>query len=153
MHIADIPIAELLPMKPPMVFLDRVVSYDDPRLVTMVDIRPGIPYFDDGAVPAWIGIEYMAQSVAAHAGFMARQRGEPPSVGFLLGTRSYKCGVSQFPQGKSLQIKVEPLFLEAGLGAFDCCIDMDGPVAAARVNVFQPDKDGMKDFWAGKITR
>ena len=153
MNFTDIPIVELLPMKPPMVFLDKVLSYDDPRLVTGVDIRPGIPYFETDGVPAWIGIEYMAQSVAAHAGVRARLRGEPPLVGFLLGSRAYKCGVSRFTEGQSLQISVEPLFFEEGLAAFACSIETDRPLVSATVNVYRPDKESLEDFWAGKIAR
>jgi len=153
MKFADIPIVELLPMKPPMVFLDEVVSFDDPRLVTGVEIRPGIPFFEANGVSAWIGIEYMAQSVAAHAGVVARRRGESPTVGFLLGTRSYKCNVSRFSEGERLRINVEPLFFEEGLGAFACSIETDRPLALATINVYQPDKESLEDFWAGKISR
>ncbi len=153
MNFTDIPIVELLPMKPPMVFLDKVLSYDDPRLVTGVDIRPGIPFFETGGVPAWVGIEYMAQSVAAHAGVNARLRGEPPSVGFLLGTRAYKCDVSRFTEGESLTINVEPLFSEEGLAAFACSIETHRPLASATVNVYQPDKESLEDFWAGNFAR
>jgi predicted hotdog family 3-hydroxylacyl-ACP dehydratase len=153
MNFTDIPIVELLPMKPPMVFLDRVLSYDDPRLVTGLEVRPGIPFFETDGVPAWVGIEYMAQSVAAHAGVKARLRGEPPLIGFLLGTRAYKCDVSQFTEGENLKINVEPLFSEEGLGAFACSIETDRPLASATVNVYQPDKERLADFWAGKIAR
>jgi len=153
LNFARIPVAELLPMKPPMVFLDRVLSYEDLKLVTEVDIRSGIPFFSDDGVPAWVGIEYMAQSVAAHAGVKARLREEPPCVGFLLGTRSYKCELSRFPEGSSIKINVEPLFFDDGLGAFACSIDMDRPVASATINVYQPDEESLEDFWAGKISR
>lgn len=151
--IVRVPIAELLPMQPPMVFLDRVVSYEDPKLVTEVDIRPGIPFCEDDGVPAWIGIEYMAQAVAAHAGVEARLRGEPPTIGFLLGTRAYRCSIDRFALGERLRIHVEPLFSEEGLGAFSCSIEMADTVAAATVNVYQPEKGSLDEFWAGKMSR
>ncbi len=153
MNIAGVPIHELLPHEPPMVLLDRILSYEESKLVTEITIRPGIPFYDEDGVPGWIGIEYMAQSVAAHAGVQARLRDAPPSVGFLLGTRAYVCSVTQFPLGARLKILVEPLFEELGLAAFSCCIEIGSPIASAMINVYQPDIDSLEDFWAGKISR
>ena len=44
-------------------------------------------FVEDGQVPAWVGIEYMAQAIAAWAGCRARAAGKPPQLGFLLGSR------------------------------------------------------------------
>ncbi len=66
----------------------------------------------------------MAQAIAAHAGYLARQRGEPVQVGFLLGTRRYVCSVPLFPVGSVLHVHVQrALQGDNGLGAFDCRID------------------------------
>ncbi|MDX1718325.1 MAG: TSUP family transporter, partial [Anderseniella sp.] len=40
-------------------------------------------------IPAYIGIETMAQCIAVHAGARARVRGFGPPLGFLLGTRLF----------------------------------------------------------------
>lgn len=136
-----------------MVFLDRVVTCDENGLVAETTVDRENLFCEDDGMPAWVGIEYMAQSVAAYAGVQARLRGEPPMVGFLLGTRAYKCSVSRFPLGETLTILVESLFSESGLGAFSCSIVADHPVASATINVFQPDKDSLDDFWAGKLSR
>ncbi len=152
MDIARMPIVEFLPMKPPMVFLDRILSYEGSKLVTEVNIRPGIPYCEGDGVPAWIGIEYMAQTVAAHAGVQARLRGDAPSIGFLLGTRAYQSSVNRFLLGENLEIHVEPLFREEGLAAFSCSIEIAEPVATATVNVYQPEKESLADFWADKVS-
>ena len=65
-------------------------------------------YWEDAGVPAWAGVEYMAQTIAAHAGVEARARGEPPAIGFLLGTRAYSTSVEKFPNGSKLTVTVEP---------------------------------------------
>ena len=89
-------------------------------------------------MPAWAGIEYMSQAVAAHAGFEARLRGEPPAVGFVLGTRAYASLVAEFPNGCTLSIHVEPQGVEGNFGAFACAIEIDRVVATAVVNVYLP---------------
>ena len=153
MNFADIPVRELLPHEPPMVFLDRVVSFEENRLTTEINVDRESPFCEDDGMPAWVGIEYMAQSVAAYAGVQSRLRGDPPLLGFLLGTRAYECSVSRFPLGETLKVFVEQLFSESGLGAFSCSIETDRPVASATINVYQPDKDSLNDFWAGKLSK
>jgi predicted hotdog family 3-hydroxylacyl-ACP dehydratase len=152
MDVANIPVCELLPHDPPMVLLDKVISCAESSLIAEVVVKPDSMFCNESGVPAWVGIEYMAQSVAAHAGAMARQRGGTPVIGYLLGTRSYKSAVSEFPIGASLKIVVEPLFVEMGLGAFACRIDMGETVAEATINVYQPDDDSLEDVDSGTIS-
>lgn len=153
MDLANIPVSELLPHDPPMVLLDRVTSWEESTLVAEVNIRPDSMLCEDDGVPAWVGIEYLAQAVAAHAGCLARQQGEPPSVGYLLGTRSYKCSVAAFPIGATLTIYIESLFVEMGLGAFACRIESDRVLATATINVYQPADGRVESLDSGKISR
>jgi predicted hotdog family 3-hydroxylacyl-ACP dehydratase len=139
MDTSSIPLTELVPHGPRMTVIDSLVSYDPKKSVAVAEIRPGSVFFENGGVPCWAGIEYMAQTIAAHAGAEARLRGERPAIGFLLGTRSYRSEVGAFPQGSRLTITVEPLWTEARIGAFDCSIEDGRVLAAAVVTVFQPD--------------
>ena len=139
-----IPLRELLPHGPESTLLDRLVAYDERKSVAVVDIGPHSAFFDGEAVPAWVGIEFMAQAVAAHAGFEARLRGEPPAVGFLLGTRSYENRIAAFPAGSRLTVTVEPLWIEAGVAAFRCTIALDEIVAEAVVNTYRPGTDELE---------
>ena len=152
MDVTKIPVRELLPHDPPMVLLDRVISCEDSSLVAEVVVTPESVFCGEAGVPGWVGIEYMAQSVAAHAGALARERGDDPAIGYLLGTRSYKSAVSVFPIGAVLTIAIEPLFAEMGLGAFACRIDMGETVAEATINVYQPEEDGPEDIDSGTIS-
>lgn len=152
MDVANIPVRELLPHEPPMVLLDKVISCEGSSLVAEVVISRESMFCDESGVPGWVGIEYMAQSVAAHAGALARERGDEPAIGYLLGTRSYKSAVSAFPIGSLLTIVVEPLFVEIGLGAFACRIDMGGTVAEATINVYQPGDNSPEDIDSGKLS-
>jgi len=153
MDIGDIPVSELLPHDPPMVLLDRALRYNESSLTAEVDIRPDSVLCGSDGVPGWVGIEYMAQAVAAHAGFKARLIGEQPAVGYLLGTRSYQCSVGNFPIGATLSVHIESLFTEMGLGAFACKIAMNGAVATATINVYQPPDNSVDIVHSGKIPR
>lgn len=134
------PIAELLPHAGDMILLDRVLSFAEEEVRTQLTVRPGGLFNRaDGSLPAWVGVELMAQSIAAYAGCHARQAGEPVALGFLLGTRSFMCNVEAFPAGAELQIHaIRSLQDDNGMGVFECHLSGPGIHAEARLNVFLP---------------
>jgi predicted hotdog family 3-hydroxylacyl-ACP dehydratase len=146
-------IRELVPHAGTMVLLERVLHADDERLCAEVRIGPDSLFYADGAVGAWVGIEYMAQAIAAWAGFCARGRGEAVQVGFLLGSRRYEADVAAFADGSVLHVHAQCVMQgESGLGAFECSIEQAGEaggvtLARATVTVFQPKS--VNDFLDG----
>jgi predicted hotdog family 3-hydroxylacyl-ACP dehydratase len=136
----DMPIAELVPHGGRMRLLDRVLEGDADSLLAEVTLREDSLFFADGGVGGWVGIEFMAQAVAAWAGWHARLRGETPKVGFLLGTRRYECSRPVFKLGECLRIEVDCKFsADNGLGQFDCTITIGTEtVATAALTVFEP---------------
>jgi len=136
----DWPIAELLPHAGDMILLDGVESFADEEVRTRLVVRPGgLLNQADGSLPAWVGVELMAQSVAAFAGCQARQAGLPVELGFLLGTRSFQCNVERFPAGAELRIHAtRSLQDDNGMGVFECHLSGPGIQAEARLNVFRP---------------
>ena len=136
----DINVADILPHDGAMVLLDNVLEYDQQSLVAAVTVRDDGLFGDGKTIPAWIGIEYMAQTVAAHGGMMCHLAGKPINLGFLLGTRRYTCNISEFTVGMHLTVKVERLIEDQGLGVFTCQILGDGIDISAKLNVYQPDK-------------
>lgn len=140
----DLPaICALVPHAAPMVLLDRVASIGDDDLCAEVAIHAGSLFFDieAGGVGSWVGIEYMAQAIAAHAGWLVLQRGDAVKVGFLLGARKYQAARPLFAAGAVLRVLVHRVLLgDNGLGAFECRIeDGDLVVATATVTVYQPN--------------
>jgi predicted hotdog family 3-hydroxylacyl-ACP dehydratase len=137
-------IRTLVPHAGPMVLLDRVLAADAESLCAEVTIRADSVFCDGVSVGAWVGIEYMAQAIAAQAGYAASLRDGAVKVGFLLGARRYECNQPHFAVGSVLQVHVCcTLRNENGLGAFECHInDMRDPSVAAAtavVTVYQPD--------------
>jgi predicted hotdog family 3-hydroxylacyl-ACP dehydratase len=97
-------------------------------------------FADTQGVPAWIGLEYMAQTIAAYSGLQERLQGGRPKVGFLLGSRKYLCNAERFAIGQRLVVTVSPeLQGSNGLNVFNAELHGDGISASAVVNVFQPD--------------
>lgn len=135
----NIDVAELLPHDGQMVLLDKVLDYDQESLMAEVIVRDDGLFAEGNQVPAWIGIEYMAQTVAAHGGVMCHLAGRPIMPGFLLGARRYSSNVSSFKVGTRLMIKVTRIIEDQGLGVFDCHISAEGIDVSAKLNVYQPD--------------
>ena len=153
MDPSAVPVGELLPHGAEMRLVNRLVSYGPTRSVVSAAINDQCVFFDRTGVPAWAGIEYMSQAVAAHAGFEARLRGEPPAVGFVLGTRAYESFADEFPSGCTLSISVEPLAVDGGFAAFKCSIETDRVLAAAVINVYRPSADELTRLRMASATR
>jgi predicted hotdog family 3-hydroxylacyl-ACP dehydratase len=136
----DWPLAELLPHAGDMILIEQILSFDDEQIHTRLTVKPGGLFNrPDGSLPAWVGIELMAQSVAAYAGCHARVRGDAVELGFLLGTRKFECNVEHFPAGTELIIHgVRSLEDDSGMGVFECHINAPGIHATARLNVYRP---------------
>ena len=137
-------IAALVPHAAPMLLLDRVISVDADKLCAQVAIGDDSLFLTgtETGVGAWVGIEYMAQAIAAWAGYHAQQRGEAVRIGFLLGSRRYDASVPYFATGSTLHVEVEKLLqADNGLGSFACSIrdaDSQQQLAQATISVFQP---------------
>lgn len=135
------PISEFTPHQGTMLLLSRVVEMRPLGFTAEAEIRPGLFLADaDGSVGGWVGIEYMAQTIAAWAGWQARRRGEPIKIGLLVGTRKYHSHRSRFLRGEVLLIDVEQIFkADNGIGSFECTIRIAGePAAEAVLTVFEP---------------
>jgi predicted hotdog family 3-hydroxylacyl-ACP dehydratase len=138
-------IARLVPHAGAMSLLDRVLEADAEILCAEVRIHPGSMFYANGGVGSWVGVEYMAQAVAAQAGWLAVSQGSPVRPGFLLGSRRYSATQPLFADGALLHVRVQQVLRgENGLAAFDCSIvHADGAgqaaLASGTLTVFQPD--------------
>lgn len=137
-------IRTLVPHSGSMMLLDRLLAVDAETLCAEVVITDDTLFCGESGVGAWIGVEYMAQAVAAFAGYEAYLRGDAVKVGFLLGSRRYECSRPDFARGTKLHVHVHrTLQGENGLGAFECRINDAGDASAAAlatatITVFQP---------------
>jgi predicted hotdog family 3-hydroxylacyl-ACP dehydratase len=134
------PIEELLPHAGEMILLDAVLEAEPERIVCRRRVSAGGLFNSvDGSLSAWVGVELMAQSIAAWAGWQAKREQRPVRLGFLLGTRHYECDVEAFPAGCELVIEaVRNFHDDHGMAVFACRIDAPGVHAEARLTVFSP---------------
>ncbi len=138
------PVEDLLPHAPPMLLLDEALSCDAEGASAAASMRPDHPFARPEGVPAHVGIEFMAQTCGIWAGGAAKRGGASVRLGFLLGTRRYKAVRPFFHFGERLEITARLVFLDQGMGVFDCRIaDGAGDVLAeAQLSVYQPGQAG-----------
>mgnify|MGYP005656661465 FL=1 len=137
-------ISKLLPHDAPMILIKELVAVGKDRVHCRVLIDESCLFFDHEArtVPGYVGIEFMAQTVAAWAGYHAWERGEQPPIGFLLGGRGYRSELSMFEEGMVLDIHGEQLMLYENMASFSCTIEYNGKVMGkCELNVFEPPKE------------
>lgn len=132
-----------VPHRGPLSLLDGVEHCDEQGIEARVRVPAGGVFGDDDGVPAWLGIEYMAQAVAAWSSGRARAAGGSPRIGYLLGSRRYEAALPVFPVGADLRVLAQcELMGDNGLGMFDCRIEHAGRVlASGRISVFEPPAD------------
>ena len=132
---------QLLPHAGRMCLLDCIEGYGEDWLRAGVDVDArGLFGGDDGSVPSWIGVEYMAQTVAAYAGIECLQKERPVSIGMLIGTRRYEAAVPVFNVGWRLDVTVRLLLRDGDeLAAFDCRIEHgERELVRGDVKAFRP---------------
>ncbi|MEK6806586.1 MAG: 3-hydroxylacyl-ACP dehydratase [Pseudomonadota bacterium] len=137
------PVAELLPHRAPLLLLDSVLAADEDRIRVAVTVRDQAPFGDGGGhVPAYVGVEYMAQTACVYSGLELRRQGQPPKIGLLFGVRLYQSEVARFEDGQHLQVSAQLILREdSGLAAFKCEIfsDEGASLAQAEIKAFRPD--------------
>jgi len=148
-QLSGMPAAEFVMHREPMLLLDTMVESRDDG--TTCEWKVGADDFfveSELGVPTYVGVEYMAQCVAVHAGARARARGFVPPHGFLLGTRHYRCDVPHFEEGTIYQVTCRELVRDSqGMGSFACRILLNGSsISEANLAVLErPQETTLND--------
>ena len=134
------PIEAYVPHRGTMLLLHRLIAVDEDHAVAEVEVPLDGPFARAGGTPAWVGLEFMAQTIAAWSGAREARAGRPPGLGYLLGSRRYAATRPAYPTGSTLRVEVRCEFLDdKGFGQFDCRILLgDESVSTALVSVFEP---------------
>ncbi|WP_038173299.1 hotdog family protein [Vibrio pacinii] len=142
-------IDQLLPHDEPMILIDRALEVEQDSIHCQVEISGKNPFFNTqtNTLPAYVGIEFMAQSVAAWSGYHALTRGAQPSIGFLLGSRRYNTYCDEFEQGQMLDIYAEKMMEDNGMAVFTARIEHHGEtVASCQLNVYVPTEKKLQEM-------
>ena len=137
----DTAVERFVPHRGGMLWLTRVLHVDEDGADVEAIVREDHLLADPEAdgLPAWVGIEYMAQAIAAGAGLSARDNGETAArMGFLLGCRDLAIAVDSFQVGDRLTIEARRSFGENELGVFACKVQRgDEVVVEGALTVYQ----------------
>jgi len=134
-------IDQVLPHTGRMLLLDELLSRDEAGIVTAVTIHRDTVMCDGvNGVPAWVGMEYMAQAACAYSGVSEVRDGDKPRVSLLLGTRSFTAQVPVFPIGSRLIVSAELVIRDDDdLSVFNCRIECNGQQwAAGDIKAIRP---------------
>ena len=146
--LVSLPISKFVLHRKPLLLLDRLIRLDSTSATCEWRVRSDDKFLMPGlGIPSYLGIEYMAQCIAIHAGAFEHALGFPPPLGMLLGTRHFKSTVDYFVEGLTYQAACEEIVSSFdGMGSFDCSIVLnDQVIAEARISVLkqtQRDIDG-----------
>jgi predicted hotdog family 3-hydroxylacyl-ACP dehydratase len=124
-----------------MILLDRMVDATERGSTCEITIGPQTLFLEPTGVPAFVGLEYMAQAVAAYGGYRSYLAGEAVAVGFLLGTPQLKTSCQFFDVGQTLHIQVTHVWGDHELMQFHCAIHDASTgklLQQAELNVFKP---------------
>lgn len=142
------PAGDFIVQKPPMRFIDEVLSADDQGAKSRTVVRSDAIAVDaEGRFPALALIEVMAQTIGIYADRIERINGRTPGAGLLLGTRRMEFDRPYFLPGDVLLCSVAKSFeSDEGLWQFDCRVTVfpqgdesrEEPAGRALLNVFNP---------------
>lgn len=126
------PVAELVPHQGQALLVDTILAATADSICVAADITAAHPYFVHGhGVPAWVGIEMMAQAIAALAGIQAHRNCGTRGSGMLLGTRRYHAYTAYFAEHARLEISARREYSDvSGIAACACTIQCGGAVLA-----------------------
>lgn len=138
----------VLPHAGQMILLDEILDFV-PEGSILCGVTVGtwsLFHNETGLLPAFVGLEFMAQTVSAYFGMLRRLAGEPLEVGFLLGTRRMSVNLDAFQPGQQLTVEANKVYDYNGMGVFDCSITEKAPhsrkntaLMRGKVNVYRPE--------------
>ena len=137
----DYLIEDLIKHRRGMLLVDRLVSYNLSEVVVEVVLKEDASFLNKDYVPAWVGIEYAAQAVAAWAGLQAIQGDKDVKIGLLLSCRKYKSTRPRFMLGEVLNVHAREEFSDGQMGAYSCSIydEAGKEVVTVSLSAFMPE--------------
>ena len=141
METINLAASELLPHRRGMLLTDEALCGDETGIVGRATVKADNLFARNGSIGSWVLIEYMAQTMAMWTSWNARQKGLPPPVGFLLGTRRLDLLTEHVAVGSVLTCKASRIFVsvEDGVAQFQCEAYCNGQLLAkAAINAFEP---------------
>lgn len=135
------PITDLIPHRGAMLLIARLMSVTRDHALAEAKTGGDHVFFREGkGIPAYIGLEMMAQTVCAWDGYWRRQATQGPAIGFLLGCRRYSTTRPYFLEQETLCVEAIPMLADSEMGSFRCRIyTPDGQdLASSTISAYRP---------------
>lgn len=118
---------DVLKQRGRMLFIDRIKHWNDDEAQCTVIVGKNRSFVDAyERVPAWLGLEYMCQAIAALEGIKRAQKGQMILISFVLGSRLVKSDTSFFYVGDHLLVEVEnEIEIGGAFGVYACRIKLN----------------------------
>ncbi|HLU76288.1 MAG TPA: hypothetical protein VKZ48_00130 [Burkholderiales bacterium] len=103
------PIEQLLPHRPPMLFVRRVLAQGAEMIVCEAELPPDCPLADESVAPAITAVEAAAQAAAVWEGLRRRDAAEASSgsrMGYLVSLRDVVFTQASLPVKRPFQVVV-----------------------------------------------
>lgn len=131
--VATLPVTNLEGLsdhRGPMAFIDALVDVQPGCARCVATIRRDNPFLTNDRLPAWILVEYLAQSVAAFAGYLRAVEGKPRRHGLLIGCRNLRLTDAAPGVGDRLEMHVEEVVHLDDFGRFTGTARLEGRTVA-----------------------
>lgn len=142
-------IHQYIPHREKMVLIDKIVDKSRESFTVEVNTSENSLLATFEGIPAFCGIEYMAQSIAAFNKVyaMSGEQSEAPRIGFIIAIRKFESAMKLFPLDKKLLVKVEPILVVNNSGSFNASIEMDSHIiASAKITAYEPSDEELEKF-------
>ena len=137
------PVQDLLAHRDSALLVNALKAYGDSWAEAEVHHNQATLYSDEqGRTPAWVGIEYMAQTISFIAGIESKEALRPPQPGFLLGTRECQLFCEHFEANQEVLIRVDIIFRDKhNMTMFDCKVldENQQTLLTAEIKAIQPE--------------
>lgn len=132
------PISELLPHRPPMLWLDEVLRLEDDEIQCGLRIRAEHVFVIAGLVDPVVSVEWMAQTVGALVGLRERSQSIRPRPGYLIAIPEAEFAVAQFQVGDQLTLYARRSWGDDSMASFQGRVERDGvQCARAQLSVYR----------------
>lgn len=103
-----------------MRLIDDIVTAGDDRVSVSARVTRDNVFFNagEGGVPAWVGIEYMAQAAAVWVGRHCERLGRSIQPAFLISSRQFTASSPVFAEGEQLEVEVRADLVEPPIVVF-----------------------------------
>lgn len=139
--------------KPPMRLVEELVDSDENSVTAALLIRRESTFFDKAlqGVPAWVGLEYMAQTAGVWVGMDDMRHQRPVELGFLVSARQYQALRPVFPLGERFVVTINKEFGEGDIVVFSGYIHAESGATYATANFTAYRPSDVQAYLKGEV--